>query len=78
VAVAAFSIMSPPRTGLLAQNNFLLGRDSARSSAQMLSDNGLILPNLQSHPMAAADLRRIALSLEGGGNTPTQECRLFA
>ena len=31
----------------------------------MPSDDGQILRNLQSHPMTAADFRRIALSLEG-------------
>src|SRR3984893_2350430 len=31
----------------------------------MRSDDGQILRNLQSHPMTAADFRRIALSLEG-------------
>jgi hypothetical protein len=31
----------------------------------MSSDDGQILRNLQSHPMTAADFRRIALSLEG-------------
>ena len=31
----------------------------------MLSDDGQILRNLQSHPMTAAGFRRIALSLEG-------------
>ena len=31
----------------------------------MPSDDGQILQNLQSHPMTAADFRRIALSLEG-------------
>jgi len=32
----------------------------------MPSDDGQILRNLQSHPMTAADFRRIALGLEGG------------
>src|SRR2546423_12093481 len=31
----------------------------------MPSDDGQILPNLHSHPMTAADFRRIALSLKG-------------
>ena len=31
----------------------------------MPSDDGQILRNLQSHPMTAADFRRIALGLEG-------------
>jgi hypothetical protein len=31
----------------------------------MPSDDGQMLPNLRSHPMTAADFRRIALSLEG-------------
>ena len=31
----------------------------------MASDDGQILRNLQSHPMTAADFRKIALSLEG-------------
>jgi len=31
----------------------------------MPSDDGQILPNLPSHPMTAADFRRIAMSLDG-------------
>jgi hypothetical protein len=31
----------------------------------MPSDDGQILRNLRSHPMTAADFRRIALGLEG-------------
>jgi hypothetical protein len=38
--------------------------DSARSSRHMPSEDGQILRNLRSHPMTAADFRRIALSLE--------------
>src|ERR1700694_3336060 len=38
--------------------------NSARSSRHMPSDDGQILRNLRSHSMTAADLRRIALSLE--------------
>jgi hypothetical protein len=37
----------------------------------MPSDDGQILRNLRSHPMTAADFRRIALSLEGWKSTPT-------
>jgi hypothetical protein len=36
----------------------------------MPSDDGQILRNLRSHPMTAADFRRIALSLEGGRVLP--------
>jgi hypothetical protein len=43
----------------------------------MPSDDGQILGNLRSHPMTAADFRRITLSLEGVESTPTQGSRLF-
>ena len=45
--------------------NRRFAHDSVRSSRHMLSDDGLILRNLQSHPMTAPDFHRIALSLEG-------------
>src|SRR6266704_2204355 len=45
--------------------NGRFAHDSPRSSRHMPSDDGQILRNLQSHPMTAADFRRIALSLEG-------------
>src|SRR5438309_516678 len=43
--------------------NGRFAHDSARSSRHMPSDDGQILRNLQSHPMTAADFRRIALGL---------------
>src|SRR3984893_14961835 len=43
----------------------MFAHDSARSSRHMPADGGQILRNLRSHPMTAADFRRIALSLEG-------------
>src|SRR2546429_380608 len=45
--------------------NGRFAHDSARSSRHMPSGDGQILRNLRSHPMTAADFRRIALSLEG-------------
>ena len=45
--------------------NRRFAHDSARSSRHMPSGDGQILRNLRSHPMTAADFRRIALSLEG-------------
>src|SRR5438445_3877240 len=39
--------------------------DSTRRSRHMASGDGQIVRNLRSHPMTAADFRRIALSLEG-------------
>src|SRR5882724_11430315 len=45
--------------------NGRFARDSARSSSHKPSDDGQILHNLRSHPMTAADFRRIAPSLEG-------------
>src|SRR6266436_3615035 len=45
--------------------NGRFAHDSARSSRHMPSDDGQMLRNLESHPMTAADFRRIALSLEG-------------
>src|SRR5438128_2129919 len=45
--------------------NRRFAHDSARSSRHMPSDDGQILRSLQTHPMTAADFRRIALSLEG-------------
>ncbi len=45
--------------------NGRFAHDSARSSRHIPSDDGQILRNLRSHPMTAADFRRIALSLEG-------------
>jgi len=44
--------------------------DSAQSSRHMPSGDGQILRNLRSHPMTAADFRRIALSLEGVEELP--------
>jgi len=45
--------------------NGRFAHDSARSSRHMPSADGQILRNLRSHPMTAADFRRIVLSLEG-------------
>src|SRR5580704_12049972 len=45
--------------------NGRFAHNSARSSRHMPSDDGQILRNQRSHPMTAADFRRIALSLEG-------------
>src|ERR1700737_3155962 len=45
--------------------NGRFANDSGRKSKNMPSDDGQILRNLRSHPMTAADFRRIALSLEG-------------
>src|SRR5213594_2554064 len=45
--------------------NGRFAHDSAPCSRHMPSDDGQILRNVRSHPMTAADFRRIALSLEG-------------
>src|SRR5437868_11718801 len=45
--------------------NGRFAHDSTRRSRHMPSGDGQIVRNLRSHPMTAADFRRIALSLEG-------------
>src|SRR5258708_29976888 len=49
---------------LLLSLNGRSADNSASSSRHMPSDDGHILRSLRSHPLTAADFRRVALSLE--------------